>query len=299
MASLRRTFSPLHRHPDGDQIDPRSNGSYISVSSSSKPFDPPPEDPIDPSSSKGFLPSRFFGSIPLIMISNHFLSIVIRIPLAKPLRFPDRSSKGRVQSWRKLAVRVLLFFIFGFVAGFSPLGTMDTTNLPPKQLDFSFDSVNSTEGDLGFYQSGRWSFHRNDKPGNLMEQGETENKNVEISNGNMLLVIVTPTYNRAFQTYYLSRLGHTLRLVSPPVLWIVVEMGAASRETADILRRTGVMYRHLVCSKNMTDIKDRGVHQRNVAIDHITKHQLNGIVYFADDDNVYSLELFQKLRDIR
>ncbi|XP_031490881.1 probable beta-1,4-xylosyltransferase IRX9H [Nymphaea colorata] len=309
MASLRRAFSPLHRHRDGDQIDPRSNGGYISVSASSTSFDPPPDDPIDSSPSKGFLPSRLFGSIPLIMFSNHFLSIVIRIPLAKPLRFPDRSSKGRVQSWRRLAVRLLFFFIFGFIAGFSPLGTMDTTILLPKQLDFSFDSVNTTQEDLGFYQPGRWSVHRNEKPGNLIGQ-ETESKDTGKFNGiskfvkpdqapNKLLIVVTPTYNRAFQAYYLGRLGHTLRLVPPPLLWVVVEMGAASRETADILRRTGVMYRHLVCTKNMSDIKDRGVHQRNLAIEHIRKHELDGVVYFADDDNVYSLELFQKLRDIR
>ena len=49
----------------------------------------------------------------------------------------------------------------------------------------------------------------------------------------------------------------------------------------------------------MTDVKDRGVHQRNVALQHIERHKLDGIVYFADDDNIYSLELFDSLRDIR
>ncbi|RID53447.1 hypothetical protein BRARA_G00839 [Brassica rapa] len=59
------------------------------------------------------------------------------------------------------------------------------------------------------------------------------------------------------------------------------------------------MYRHLVCKRNMTSIKDRGVHQRNTALEHIELHKLDGIVYFADDDNVYSLELFESLREIR
>lgn len=76
-------------------------------------------------------------------------------------------------------------------------------------------------------------------------------------------------------------------------------MNSASMETAELLRKTGVMYRHLVCTKNSTDVKDRGVHQRNRALEHIEHHRLDGIVYFADDDNVYSLELFQALRDIR
>ena len=110
---------------------------------------------------------------------------------------------------------------------------------------------------------------------------------------------MTPTYNRALQAYYLSRLGQTLRLVPPPLLWVVVEMKSASMETADILRKTGVMYRHLVCPHNSTNIKDRGVHQRNTALDHIQRHRLDGIVYFADDDNIYSLHLFHHLRNIR
>lgn len=114
-----------------------------------------------------------------------------------------------------------------------------------------------------------------------------------------LLIIVTPTYNRPFQALYLTRLSHTLKLVPPPLLWLVVEMPAQTMETATILRKTGVMYRHLVCDKNLTDVKDRGVHQRNVAIAHIEQHQLDGVVYFADDDNVYTLELFEHMRRIK
>jgi putative beta-1,4-xylosyltransferase IRX9 len=59
-----------------------------------------------------------------------------------------------------------------------------------------------------------------------------------------LVIVVTPTYNRAAQGYYLNRLSHTLRLVEPPLLWIVVEMGeAVTSETAILLRKSGVMYR--------------------------------------------------------
>ncbi|GMP94858.1 hypothetical protein CsSME_00044139 [Camellia sinensis var. sinensis] len=76
-------------------------------------------------------------------------------------------------------------------------------------------------------------------------------------------------------------------------------MGSQSAETANILRRNGVMYRHLVCNKNLTDIKDRSVHQRNVALTHIEMHRLDGIVYFADDDNIYSVDLIGRMRQIR
>ncbi|KAF6134424.1 hypothetical protein GIB67_012364 [Kingdonia uniflora] len=67
----------------------------------------------------------------------------------------------------------------------------------------------------------------------------------------------------------------------------------------EILRRSGAMYRHLVYTKNSTNVKDRGVHQRNTALEHIGRHKLDGIVYFADDDNIYSLELFESLQEIR
>lgn len=114
-----------------------------------------------------------------------------------------------------------------------------------------------------------------------------------------LLIIVTPTYVRPFQSMYLTRLSNTLKVIPSPVLWLVVELSKQSMETAVILRQTGLLYRHLVTKKNMTDVKDRGVHQRNAALEHIEEHRLNGIVYFADDDNVYSTELFTEVRKVR
>lgn len=62
--------------------------------------------------------------------------------------------------------------------------------------------------------------------------------------GGKLVIVVTPTYNRAAQSFYLTRLAHTLQLVEPPLLWIVVEMGeTVTTETALLLRKSGVMYR--------------------------------------------------------
>ncbi|KAK4388847.1 Tocopherol cyclase, chloroplastic [Sesamum angolense] len=76
-------------------------------------------------------------------------------------------------------------------------------------------------------------------------------------------------------------------------------MNAQSAETAGLLRKTGIMYRHLVCSiKNSTGITDRNVHLRNVALSHIETHRLDGIVYFADDDRIYSAHLFDQIRNI-
>ncbi|EYU20448.1 hypothetical protein MIMGU_mgv1a011740mg [Erythranthe guttata] len=114
-----------------------------------------------------------------------------------------------------------------------------------------------------------------------------------------LLIIVTPSHARPIQAYYLNRLAHTLKRVPHPVLWIVVEMNFQSVETADLLRNTGLMYRHLVCSRtNSTEITDNSASLRNVALSHIEAHRLDGIVYFADDDNIYSTGVFEQMRKI-
>ena len=114
-----------------------------------------------------------------------------------------------------------------------------------------------------------------------------------------LLIVVTPTYLRPFQAMYLHRLANTLRQVPAPLLWIVVESKLQAADTAALLRDTGLVYRHIVSTQNMTNIKDRGVQQRNAALAHIEEHRLNGIVYFADDDNVYAPELFQEIRKVK
>ncbi|KAG1361793.1 Glycosyltransferase [Cocos nucifera] len=207
-------------------------------------------------------------------------------------------------SWRRPLIRFLLFFLLGFLLGLSPFADLDDSGLRPH--DFSFDDdVGPPRRDLTALVRSRPREIEIVRPEGpvAVELGarKEEEGPLESDPGSLrkLLIVVTPTYNRALQSYYLSRLGQTLRLVPPPLLWIVVEMNAPSMETAQILRRTGVMYRHLVCRKNSTHIKDRGVHQRNTALEHIERHRLDGIVYFADDDNIYSLELFERIREIR
>ncbi|CAH2034073.1 unnamed protein product, partial [Thlaspi arvense] len=206
---------------------------------------------------------------------------------------PKISRRG---GWRRPFFQFLAFFLLGFLLGMTPYGHMEDVNgadrfsfeiKPPnfeqrlengKREEVSVDGVSFVaEAELG--------------------KKEMVKEDLDIV-PRKLIIVVTPTYNRAMQAYYLNRVAQTLRLVEPPVLWIVVEGNAASFETSEILRKSGVMYRHLVCKRNMTSIKDRGVHQRNTALEHIELHKLDGIVYFADDDNIYSLELFQSLRTI-
>uniref|UniRef100_A0A0D6R4I0 Glycosyltransferases n=1 Tax=Araucaria cunninghamii TaxID=56994 RepID=A0A0D6R4I0_ARACU len=239
------------------------------------------------------------------------------------------SSKKKVQVWKRALLHFLLCFLLGALTGLTPMSTMIfSTNLahnskPKTRQDFAFELKSiPTNAQQDFSQVGnrgrlietiRIEGSQFREKGVESEEKETEKSSAQtdafslFSTGvrtldfvpRKLLIVVTPTYNHPFQAMYLNRLAHTLRLVPPPLLWIVVEMPTQSMETAEFLRKTGVMYRHLVCDKNLTDVNDRTAHQRNVALGHIEQHQLEGIVYFADDNNVYTLELFEQLREIK
>lgn len=124
-------------------------------------------------------------------------------------------------------------------------------------------------------------------------------KSVPQLNSRRLVIIVTPTSTKLpYQAVFLRRLANTIKLVPQPLLWIVVEAKTDSSELPDILRKTGIMYRHVVFSENFTDLDAELNHQRNLALRHIEHHRLSGIVHFAGLSNVYDLQFFQQLRDI-
>lgn len=236
-------------------------------------------------------------------------------------------AKRKVQVWKRALLHFLLCFFLGILFGFIPYSTLNFSpsiayDKPKTRQEFAFEVKNiPTNARLDFSQVGNRGrlieTIKIDGSENREESSELEEMESEKNSAGTdpiplvstvrsldfitrkLLIIVTPTYNQAFQAMYLNRLAQTLRLVQPPLLWIVVEMPAQSKETADVLRKTGVMYRHLICDKNATDVKDRSAHQRNVALAHIEQHRLDGIVYFVDDNNVYTLELFEQLREIK
>lgn len=259
MASIRRTLSPY-------QDRSHQNGGSTSPFSLNSP------------SHKHNSTSRFASPLSTF-------GVEVRRFVGGEKHTPPR--KG-YRTWRRSIYSCLFFFLVGFLLGLAPFGEVEDV----RSRDFSFEVKRPPILDV----------KKEDIVVDKVELAVEKRENVKERFDYVArkqLIVVTPTYNRALQAFYLNRLGHVLRLVPPPVLWIVVEMNVASTETADILRGMGIMYRHLVCTKNLTDIKDRGVHQRNRALEHIEHHKLDGIVYFADDDNIYSLELFETLREIR
>ncbi|XP_031256600.1 probable beta-1,4-xylosyltransferase IRX9H isoform X1 [Pistacia vera] len=303
MASFRRNLSPVPSAGTLLNGEAFSVASPLSKTSSCTQNHPP--------ASNGLLSSLFSSLDPQ--------ASVLGVSSPRPSRSLERS-KPKGQIWRRAGSHFLICFVVGVFVGLTSFVSMNlSTNLISKQHAFTFEMV-SAVGNFQIYDgtTSNAALLINSESTKRNATVESQVKKLEsidvLSNDDSanqsipqdsalvyrkLLIIVTPTNTQPFQAYYLNRLAHTLWMVQPPLLWIVVEMSSQSEETTDILRRTGVMYRHLVCKKNLTDVKDRRVYQRNVALSHIENHRLDGIVYFADDDNVYSTDLFEQLREIR
>ncbi|GAB2293696.1 Pglcat2p [Dionaea muscipula] len=278
MASIRRTLSPANhgrsQYPNGSAFSP-----FSGINS--------PSSKLLSSSRLSSSPSASFAAVFVGLRRLFFGSL-----------FSQKYGRRGAQSWRRAIYRCMLFCFIGFLLGVMPFRQVHDV----RTHDFSFEikppvvrlqeeeeseKIDGPENNVGVGVEV--------SAVSLVEIRKKERIDYE---PRKLLIVVTPTYSRVLQAYYLNRLGHVLKLVNPPLLWIVVEMNAQSAETAEILRNMGVVYRHLVCAMNLTNMKDRGVHQRNAALQHIELHKLDGIVYFADDDNVYALELFERIREI-
>ncbi|XP_066438803.1 galactosylgalactosylxylosylprotein 3-beta-glucuronosyltransferase 3 isoform X2 [Eleutherodactylus coqui] len=124
-----------------------------------------------------------------------------------------------------------------------------------------------------------------------------------------VIYVVTPTHTRPHQRAELTRLSQTLLLV-PALHWILVE-DAAERTTlvADLLAKSELQYTHLhmltpppmkLKDSDPNWLKPRGVEQRNEALRWLRENRSakdQGVVYFADDDNTYSINIFKEMRN--
>lgn len=115
------------------------------------------------------------------------------------------------------------------------------------------------------------------------------------------IYIVTPTYLRETQIADLNRLKNTLLLV-PKIVWIIVEDSLVkSDKIATFAMESNLNIVHeaektLKLDKPKYTSAHKGVEQRNRAIYWIKENEpQNSIVYFADDDNSYSLKLFEEV----
>ncbi|KAG5673383.1 hypothetical protein PVAND_003439 [Polypedilum vanderplanki] len=128
-----------------------------------------------------------------------------------------------------------------------------------------------------------------------------------------IIYAITPTYARPVQKAELTRLSHVFRLV-PNLFWVIVEdADETSALVRNLVNRAMLSQRCvLLNAKTPTNFKlskrdphwskPRGVEQRNEALKWIRKkikHEPgHSIVYFMDDDNSYSTELFEEMSKI-
>ncbi|XP_011882607.1 PREDICTED: galactosylgalactosylxylosylprotein 3-beta-glucuronosyltransferase I [Vollenhovia emeryi] len=147
----------------------------------------------------------------------------------------------------------------------------------------------------------------------LLKKLEAHGLFVEDTHGRSQPVIyaITPTFARPVQKAELTRLAQTFLHV-PNFHWIVVE--DASKKSAlvtRLLETSGLIYTHLAATtppnyklgrNDPNWKKPRGVEQRNAALRWLRenlKQSDKGVVYFADDDNTYSIKLFGEMEKIQ
>ena len=118
---------------------------------------------------------------------------------------------------------------------------------------------------------------------------------------------ITPTYSRPVQKAELTRLAQVFIMV-PNLHWIVVEDSVTKTNlVTNFLRNCGINYTHLNIAtpkemklkpKDPHWSKPRGVYQRNLALSWLRDNYRpgdDGVVYFADDDNTYTTQLFDEI----
>ena len=215
-------------------------------------------------------------------------------------------SKKKVQLWKKAIVHFGLCFLMGIFTGFAPAGkaSIFTSHVAASNKSQPVETLHQQAGSTPHASNVNSGLiaeapvptsSKESEHATFLEKEETESK----LPARRLAIIVTPTSPKdPYQEFFLRRLANTIRLVPPPLLWIVVERESESDEASEVLRKTGIMYRHLVFNENFTDPEAELDHQRNVALWHIEEHRLSGIVHFAELSNVYDLGFFDEIRQI-
>ncbi|CAI8614571.1 unnamed protein product [Vicia faba] len=213
-------------------------------------------------------------------------------------------SKKKTHLWKKAMLHFSLCFVMGFFTGLAPTGK---SLIFSSKIEVAFAVSNVTEFITAAPQPSQVSTKNSNQswidstpkihiPKTTLHAKSLPQLKLKPKR---LVIIVTPTSTKLpYQNVFLRRLANTIKLVDQPVLWIVLEAKTDSPELSEILRKTGIMYRHVVFSEEFEDLEAELNHQRNLALSHIEHHRLSGIVHFAGLSNVYDLQFFQQLRDI-
>ncbi|GJR15256.1 probable beta-1,4-xylosyltransferase IRX9 [Tanacetum coccineum] len=194
--------------------------------------------------------------------------------------------KKKTQLWKKATVHFLLCFIMGFLTGFAPTNKSSFSSqnvvasnvspeISPPHEEISDKRVDHENGNFDrsmLDESLAMKVQERPNVGTKHDKGDIANLTPR-----RLVIVVTPTSDKdELRGVLLRKMANTLSLVPAPLLWVVVESQSESTEVSDILRKTNVMYRHLVFKENFTDVEVEMDHQRNVALKHIEYHRVFG-----------------------
>ncbi|OAY33731.1 beta-1,4-xylosyltransferase IRX14 [Manihot esculenta] len=137
----------------------------------------------------------------------------------------------------------------------------------------------------------------------IIERVQREQRNQFGVKSPRTVIAVTPTYVRTFQMLHLTGVMHSLMLVPYDVVWIVVEAGGVSNETASIIAKSGVKTIHVGLNQRMPNSWERRhkleAKMRLHALRIVREQKLDGIVMFADDSNMHSMDLFDEIQNVK
>ncbi|XP_013793862.1 galactosylgalactosylxylosylprotein 3-beta-glucuronosyltransferase S-like, partial [Limulus polyphemus] len=123
-----------------------------------------------------------------------------------------------------------------------------------------------------------------------------ENQNIELPT----IYIITATYARANQIPEITRLAQTLMHV-PNIHWLVVEDWSDKNPMVEkILVKRGVQHTYLVGPRPPNHLKyPYAVSCHHAAFKWIRKNAKSGVIFMADDDNVFDLRVFEQMRSTK
>lgn len=118
------------------------------------------------------------------------------------------------------------------------------------------------------------------------------------------VIAVTPTYVRTFQALHLTGVMHSLMLAPYDVVWIVVEAGGKTDETASLIGRSRLKrIIHVGFDRKMPNTwEDRRRMEGEMRVEGlriVREEKLDGVVVFVDDSNMHSMELFDEIQNVR
>ncbi|XP_047334420.1 beta-1,4-xylosyltransferase IRX14-like [Impatiens glandulifera] len=117
------------------------------------------------------------------------------------------------------------------------------------------------------------------------------------------IIAITPTYVRTFQALHLTGVMHSLMNVPYDVIWIVVEAGGTTNETASLIGKSGLRIIHVGFDMKMPisweERHNTEADMRVHALRIVKRERLDGILMFADDSNMHSLELFDEIQKVK